>query len=119
MPNAKEVSASITPGSLEYGDRQVVEDRIQQAMVQSQSAQPAKTGSVSQAAQGRLASGPVSDLPVTDGLSTGPGAGPAQLRRPELDPMIEQYRMIALNARSPQLRQLARNALRATITRGR
>ena len=118
MPSADAISDTIEPGSLEYGDRQVVQDRIQQAMVQSQDRRPSTPGAVSQAAQSRLASGPVSDRPVTDGLSVGPGAGPTQIRTPELDPKVEQYRLIAANARNPQLRHLARSALRATITRG-
>ncbi len=110
MASAEEINDSIEPGSLAYGDRQVVEDRIRQAS-QSKPA-PHQPGSSSAATAQRLESGPVSDLPVTAGLSMGPGAGPMANEQPII---ADQYRTVAENARNPLLRKLARDALRATL----
>ncbi len=106
MPNASDIADSIEPGSLEYGDRQVVADRIQAASSQRNAA--SAPGAATAATQGRLAAGPVSDLPITDGLSVGPGAG-ADVKKSA--PGEDQLRMIALNARNPLLRKIARDAL--------
>ena len=119
MPNASDIADSIEPGTTEYGDRQVIEERMQQASSQAQASAPARTGATASAAQSRLASGPVSDLPVTDGLSVGPGSSPQTARNPATDPQLEKYRLLAMNARSPVLRKLARNALQASVARGR
>ncbi len=115
MPNASDISDSIEPGSLEYGDRQVVTERIQQAS--NQRSQPATPGAATAAAQGRLASGPVSDLPVTDGLSVGPGANGLPANAVAESPDVQKFRLLALNARNPVIRKLARDALRATLSR--
>jgi len=116
MPNASDIADSIEPGSTEYGDRQVIEDRIQQAAVQR--AEPRTPGAVSGATRDRLSQGPVSNLPITSGLSVGPGAGPAVSAGPLEGQDIEQFRLIAQNARNPLLRKLARDALTAIVRRG-
>lgn len=119
MPNADEIARSIEPGSLEYGDRQVVADRIQQAQVQKSGPTTSLgQGQAMQATQGRLSQGPVSDKPVTSGLSVGPGSGPMDAQDPANSPKAEQYRLLAANARNPYLRKIARNALKAHINRG-
>lgn len=119
MPNASDIGDSIEPGTTQYGDRQAIEERMQQASSQSQQSAPATPGASSTATQQRLASGPVSDLPVTDGLSVGPGSVPSTQRDPANDPRLEKYRLLAMNARSPVLRKLARNALQASVSRDR
>ena len=117
MPSADDINRSIEPGSTEYGDRQVIEDRIAQSLQMGDvSRQPTPPGAVSGRAQSRLASGPVSDKPITDGLSVGPGAGPNKATMTEA-PELEKYRLIAQNARNPYLRHLARSALRANMRR--
>ncbi len=116
MPSASDISDSISPGSLEYGDRQVVEDRIQQAAVAAPA--PRTPGAASSATQGKLAQGGVSDLPVTSGLSVGPGAGPSIQAGPPQGARPEQLRLIATNARNPLMRKLARDTLRATLLGG-
>jgi hypothetical protein len=114
MPaSADDIARSIEPGSTEYGDRQVVSDRIQQIVGQAQAPARPTPGAASSRAQDRLAGGPVSDLPVTDGLSVGPGAGPTQAPVIANTPRVEQLRVVAANARSPRLRALARDLLRA------
>ena len=114
MPNASDIGDSIEPGSLPYGDRQIVEENIQQAA--SQRAPVATPGAVSGAGMAKLNEGGVSDLPVTAGLSVGPGAG-ATGEQTAMSPTQVQLRMLAMEARTPLLRQLARDALRATVNR--
>ncbi len=116
MPNASDIADSIEPGSTEYGDRQVIEERIQQAA--SQRAEPRTPGAVSGATQDRLSQGSVSDLPITSGLSVGPGAGPSATSALGEGTDIEQFRLIATTARNPLLRKLARDALTAITQRG-
>ena len=48
--------------------------------------------------------------PVTDGLSVGPGAGPA-MQDPMLGSKAERIRLIATQAESPMLRAAARAQL--------
>lgn len=112
MPSADDISRSIEPGSTEYGDRQVVEDRIRQISAQAQAAPPSKDGSKARSAIDRTLGGPVSDQPITAGLSVGPGAGPST--QPVVaGPRVEKLRILAQEARSPRLRALARDLLRA------
>lgn len=116
-----EVSDTIEPGSLEYGDRQVVADRMSQIQAQNGPAPPSVAPGPSSPALGnardKLGQGPVSDKPVTAGLSVGPGGGPPQVIDPSMGPEAEKLRLIATNARNPYLRHLARNSLRALANR--
>ncbi len=112
MPSADEISRSIEPGSLESGNRQVVSDRISQIVGPGAQSQPSQPGAASGRAQDRLGAGPVSELPVTDGLSVGPGAAPANTPQIAQSPRVDQLRIVAKNARSPRLRALARDLLR-------
>lgn len=113
-----DISDTIEPGSTEYGDRQVLEDQMRQIQEQGNTRRPSTPGAATQRARDRLAAGPVSDAPVTDGLSVGPGAGPQHVANPASGPLAEKYRIMATEARNPYLRHLARNALRAMINEG-
>ena len=112
-----DISDTIEPGSTEYGDRQVLEDQMRQIQQQPATRRPSTPGAVTSRAQDRLATGPVSEKPVTSGLSVGPGSGPVVEAGPEESPLMEKYRIIATEARNPYLRHLARNALRAMLNR--
>lgn len=116
MPNASDISDSIEPGSLPYGDRQVVEENIQQAATQ-RAPQPPQ-GQALGRTQDKLASGSISDLPVTDGLSVGPGAGVTPQASIEGGANIDKFRLLAANGRNPVIRKMARDAIRATLNRG-
>ena len=65
---------------------------------------------------GGLTSGEVSgdpNLPLTDGLSVGPGqGGPSTVNPAMMTPRADRVRDLALNATSPSIRQAARNELR-------
>ena len=114
MVSADELTKSISPGSIPYGERGAVEDRMAQVVAQGQSPAQATPGAASRGGLEKLGKGPVSDMPVTSGLSVGPGPG----NNP--DPMagmpgVDQLRIIAQYSRSPRLRMLARDALRAKV----
>ena len=112
MPaSADDVTRSIEPGSIPSGERGPIEDRIKQAMATRPEA-PAP-GAAGARGLDKLAQGPVSDKPVTDGLALGPGASPASPTGIKDSPRIEQLRLIASEARTPRLRALARDMLRA------
>ena len=110
-----DIADSISPGSTEYGERQVIEERIRQIGARGGQRAPAPSGRVMQNTQDRLQR-PVSEKPITAGLSVGPGAGPAQ-GDPSSLPQVERYRILATEARNPYLRHLARTALRALLSR--
>jgi hypothetical protein len=122
MPSADDISRTIEPGSLDYGDRQVVNANLQQAL-------GGGGGTVSPAPQAMppepeedelefLDQGPVSELPVTAGLSAGPGGPPAGTPLVETS-KVERLRLLATEATSPVMRHLARQALRAELARAR
>ena len=113
MPSGDEIARSIEPGSLEYGDRQVIEDRIRQVAMPERAPQR-PPGQVASKSRDRLGSGPVSELPVTDGLSVGPGAGPRRNTAME-SPKVQKLRIMAKNARNPMIQKLALDALRAIV----
>ena len=114
MPSGSDVADTIEPGSVPYVERGPLEDRIQQVVRQAQApTQAAPAGEASRGGLDKLAQGPVSGLPITDGLSVGPGAGPAEAVDPIGSPRVDQLRVLAAEARSPRIRQLARDALRA------
>jgi len=79
---------------------------------------PTRTpGAVTNNARSKLGSPSETPRPVTDGLSVGPGATPGvDIKQ---TPTMEQYRLIAQNARNPFLRKLARDALRASVAHSR
>ena len=112
-----EITDAIEPGSMEYGDRQVFEDRVKQINAQTTQRSPRPPGQVTQRMTGKLQQGSFSEKPITAGLSVGPGPGPATVNDPTQGPELEKLRLIAANARNPYLRHLARSALKAAIKR--
>ena len=127
MPaSTKDMIGSIEPGSVPQGNRQALEQGLQQVMGSAAPAVPNGGGLPAVGAGAEdlaplnpldpLLSGdiPVDSDPVTSGLSVGPGP------KPFVDPfggddMISNLRAIALYARSPALRHLARRALRTSV----
>lgn len=109
---------NIDPGSIPFGQRQQLEQNLGQL---GQPASPAavrapidqELGIPSDPLDG-LVSGeiPVGPDEVTAGLSVGPGPGP-NVGPP--DSRVERLRMVAAQARSPVLRELARRALASTV----
>lgn len=118
MATAEQMQSSITPGSLPYGERQSFEAALGQippnpvpATMSGGGAIPGMpTNPLDPLASGELR---VNSDPITAGLSVGPGVGPEAAAVP--DSMIERYRIISTQAKSPVLRHLARRALRGAV----
>jgi len=119
---ATDLAGAIAPGSTEYGDRQALEGGLSAAVPGSTGGggggtpPPAALPDASNPL-GALLGGDVGgdNLPVTDGLSVGAGAGTAD------DGMgSERARWTALwqQAQSPQLKRLARAKLRHLAKQG-
>ncbi len=119
-----EVAKAIEPGSTEQGDRAALEQGLQQVSGGAASAPgqapPAAGGlNIPEDPIGGLLSGQVNgnpDLPITDGLSVGPGAGADT----GLDPSMQtsraaKVRDLAMNASTPAIRAAARNELRRML----
>ena len=115
-------SRAIEPGSIPYGERQTLESNLPAALSQAESA----AGPVVGAGAGApvpsdplqaLLSGEVSggDLPVTDGLSVGPGASPVPQAGPMQSPRAERIRQLATQATNPRVRTAARMELRRML----
>lgn len=122
MATADQLRNSITPGSLPYGERQVLEralgDLPAQLGPQAAAAQaPGGVPGVPSDPLSMLASGgiPVDGDSPTAGLSVGPGPGPASAQLPLPDSNVEKYRILATQAKSPVLRHLARRALSGAV----
>lgn len=110
---------------MEYGQRQAFEAALSQSGIGQQTgpqgpmpgAAPtgggigAPSNPLDPLLSGELAG---SNAPLTEGLSVGPGAGPVG-DVGIADSTVQRLRMVASQARSPVLRQLARDALRTTI----
>jgi hypothetical protein len=119
MATQDQLIGSISPGSIPYGERQNIEAAIGQI-----GAAPAPAGPITPATGslgipsnpldplvgGQL---PVNPDPVTAGLSMGPGTGGVDSPIGIPPGSVERLRTVALNARSPVLRELARRALRS------
>jgi hypothetical protein len=117
----RDMQRSIEPGSLAQGDRQGLEDNLSAALTQQETAAgppPAAGGgamTIPEDPLGALMSGEVSgnsELPMTDGLSVGPGAGAPGANDPMLSSRAERVRQLATEASSPNIRAAARNELR-------
>ena len=115
---------AIDPGSTESGDRKTLEAGLSEVLGGAGGAPgvggPASTSSVSipEDPVGALLDGSLTgdDLPVTDGLSVGPGAGtPGSQPASMLTPRAEKLRDLAQNASIPGVRQAARNELRRMV----
>jgi len=121
MASADAIARSIEPGSTEYGERQEIASRLDQALSAAPQPGPAVApgpapASLTNPMDKLLGGGHSSDLPVTAGLPVGPGPGPASASRGlASSPKAEQLRAIATSAKSPILRQLARDALAREI----
>ncbi len=122
----QELSAGIAPGSLPYGSRKTLEEGLPSA-VQQQGPAPGEGGApdVSGGLPPVDASNPISALvggevdpgtggPATSGLSVGPGPGPGG-QTPQIDPVQARLQQIAMQAKSPLIRQMARNELRRLV----
>lgn len=115
---ADQLRRSIDPGSIPFGQRQGLEQNL------GQLGQPVSPAAVRTPMDQQLGipSDPLDpliggDIPVgseelTSGLSVGPGPGPDQ---GPPDSRVERLRMVAAQARSPVLRELARRALASTV----
>lgn len=130
MATADQMGAAISPGSIEYGQRGEVESMLGNVMRarQQQSGAPVAGGLPGPSAAGgspdelldMLVGGrvkPLPNLPLTDGLSVGPGAGRMQETASTPSSMEDRLRLIAVNAKTPQLRAMARMALRSETRR--
>jgi hypothetical protein len=120
----EQLRGAIDIGSLPFGQRQAFESSLGEIGA----ATPAATGARGAQDPGSLGlpsnpldpllSGelPVGDDPLTSGLSAGPGPGPLGGGiSPITDNSVDRLRILALNAKSPQLRLLARRALRGSV----
>jgi hypothetical protein len=124
-----QMGRALEPGSIEYGKKEQLVQQLGQlggggrrppGPARPQAGVPAGGGGdddfFSLLAGGEVA--PPEGMPVTDGLSVGPGAGPAVPAATSVPSAMEdRLRLVALNARSPMLRAMARNALRRQVTR--
>ena len=121
MATAEQLFRSIEPGSVPYGERQTLE-----AGLSDLAASPAPAGPTgipeapppedeALTPEQILEEGSVSDLPITSGLSLGPGPGPFM----GVEATTEQRRLqeIALNAPSALIRYTAALALRRIYER--
>jgi hypothetical protein len=114
-------SQAIAPGSLPYGDRGPLEQGLSAAMAGggapaggSTAGAPAMGPAVPpEGALGSLLSGAVkpSGVPLTDGLSVGPGSSPVDSGA-LLGDRATKLRAIATQASSPLLRKMAIDELR-------
>lgn len=117
-----DLAAGIEPGSTEYGDRQTLEAGLA-TLPSAPGGAPAPSAPAGGGAPpingvtdplGALMSGvidPGQSGALTDGLSVGPGTPPPGQGEAE-QPVKTRLREIAMNARSPVLRAIARNELR-------
>ena len=114
----RDISRAIEPGSIPQGGRQEFEGNLSAALGAEGGAPPSQGGPAPAlptpgGTMESLLGGaiPGDDLPVTDGLSVGAGAG-----GPTSDPMLSdtagKLRLIAQGAVSPYLRFQARAELR-------
>jgi hypothetical protein len=122
----RDTQRAIEPGSTESGDRAVLESGLSQVLsgqqAQAQAPGPGAVPGVSTPEDplGALLSGAVGgdELPSTEGLSVGPGGGPAQEAVHMMGTRAESLRSIAQEASSPMLRAAARSELRRMTKEG-
>lgn len=121
----RDAQRAIEPGSVAHGERGQLESGLSEVLGQ-QAAQgpPAQGGAaplqIPEDPIGALLGGEVEgnpDLPTTDGLSVGPGAGAPQtdIAPSMVTPRAEIMRELAETAASPAVRAAARNELRRTL----
>jgi len=119
--SASESIKAIEPGSTASGDRQELEAGLSSVLggggAGGPGASPAAGGlNIPEDPIGALLSGDASgdpDIPLTDGLSVGPGAGgPDKIHPAMKTSRATKVRDLAMNASTPAIRQAARNELR-------
>lgn len=117
----RDTQRAIEPGSLRQGDRATLEEGISQVLPQESGppadapAGPSGPLGIPEEPLGALLNGEIGgdDLPTTDGLSVGPGAGPDVPLSPQMaSPKAQKVRELATQSSSPSLRAAARNELR-------
>lgn len=117
----RDAQRAIEPGSVAQGDRAALEQGLSQVLGQAPQGgggdAPAGPGplAIPEDPLGALLSGEVSGepgVPVTDGLSVGPGQGPAQSQDIMMGDRASKLRMLATEASSPNIRAAARDELR-------
>ena len=124
MATASEAVKAIEPGSTASGDRQTLEAGLGSVLGEDSSGQgggpPPAPGAggltIPEDPIGALLSGEASgnpDIPLSDGLSLGPGAGAPDNIHPAMKTSrANRVRDLAMNASTPMIRQAARNELR-------
>ena len=121
-----QAQAAIAPGSTPQGGRPQLEGAIAEALgggggaPAAGAAQGAAPEPQIDSPLGAMLGGlvkPQAGLPVTDGMSVGPGASPQAEEGPPPDKMAK-LQFIAQNAKTPHLRAMARNALRRLVRAG-
>lgn len=126
-PTADTARRAIEPGSVPYGERQELEAGLQSLLGGGAEQAPgaAPVGNISpqdpfgdpmSALMGK--EGYQSNLPVTAGLSVGPGPGPDVQTNLPVSTM-ETLQEMALHAKTPRVRQLALLALRRIVRESR
>ena len=116
MATPDQIIKSIEPGSIPSGQRGQLEQNIGQlpSSGPSQAAQPAPGGGIPSSSDplGALTSGAVNpgdaNVPLTDGISVGPGDGGAG---DVPDDQQQRLSLLAHGSRSPAIRSAARLAL--------
>lgn len=117
MATAEELTHSIAPGSMPYGERDDLEEGLSQIATGSDPLQAGAPGAPPVTAEGDLTpedvltnGEAVSELPITSGLSVGPGPGP--FGGINATPEQVKLREVALTADSALVRHMATLALR-------
>lgn len=121
MATAEQMRNSIEPGSIPQGGRQGLEQALgqiapQQGMLPGPAQGQMMTESIGAPSNplDPLVAGEldVNDDELTAGLSVGPGPGP----EPEIpSDRVQRLRILAVSARSPVLREVARRSLRRLV----
>lgn len=106
VASASQIAKSVTPGSIPQGGRQQLAGNLQSALAGG-------GGGAKTQALGALRSGTgKSPLPITDGLSVGPGTTPMPDIAQGPTDRVRKLQLLATSAKTPHLRAMARNALR-------
>lgn len=118
--NADTTKKAIAPGSIPFGERQGVEAGLEAVLGGGGEGQaPPSVPRISSddpfsspmaALEGK--GGFESNLPITAGLSVGPGPGPMPGLNDMPVPVVQRLQDVALHAKTPHIRQMALIALR-------
>lgn len=127
MTTRENLRNAIEPGSTEYGERQALEQGLGSvptsgppspgangAGVEPEGVLPPAGDPLEELLAGEAVSG---EDPLTSGLSVGPGPGP-ESEAVLTDDLSVRLRTLATSAKSPQLRAMARAALRRRVKEG-